>query len=289
MNYVIFNGDLVDLGHISFEAVERAFYYGDGIFETIACINHNIKFLDKHLERLYLGLQVLKLEPHQTIDAQSITQWVNILMNKSNLTSCRIKLQVWRNSGGLYTPHTPKASFMVQCIPWQFPYITRDNFLEQAKPLHVGFCESIKLSYSKISSIKTCNSLPYVLASIEKTERNVDDLILFDRLGNMSELTSSNLFWVKGRQSVYTPALHTGCIAGVMRSLVIDLLQKNGFLVKEVTRDELILNSSHMAFATNVTGIKIITHINGEEVYGKPKVDSFLDSELFSLLLTLLN
>ena len=70
----------------------------------------------------------------------------------------------------------------------------------------ISFSDKIKLHFSLFSPYKTLNSLPYVLAGIEKTERNLEDLILLDSQNNISESTSANIFWIKN-DKIFTPNL----------------------------------------------------------------------------------
>ena len=42
---------------------DRAYQYGDGLFETMRLQNGAVRFLDAHLERLLLGCERLKIDP----------------------------------------------------------------------------------------------------------------------------------------------------------------------------------------------------------------------------------
>src|SRR5690606_40107921 len=85
---------------------------------------------------------------------------------------------------GLYTPLNNEANVLVTVAqPKERPRIIH----------HAAVSKKIKLSYSAYSTFKTSNSLPYILAGIEMKERNLNEIILTDTAGNISECSSSNV------------------------------------------------------------------------------------------------
>ena len=62
--YINYNGKLYVETEKIFTVNNRAFKFGDAIFETIRVANGKMLFLDDHLIRLKRGVDFLKLKPY---------------------------------------------------------------------------------------------------------------------------------------------------------------------------------------------------------------------------------
>jgi branched-chain amino acid aminotransferase/4-amino-4-deoxychorismate lyase len=245
---MIYNFEEVTVNKNVLNLQNRAFLYGDGLFETMICENGKIYFLKDHWLRLTEGCKVLKMILPDQLRPEYLTELV-----ADTTDDLRIRLQVWRKPGGLYTPQNNEAEC---CITIQ-PFVSVSNPVKEK----VIFITEPILHFSGLSRFKTCNSLPYVMAGIAKNEANVDDVILNDVFGNIAECSSSNIFWMKDNQ-LFTPHLQTGCIDGIMRKQVLLEASNSGITVTEgfFKKEDLIKNVT-FAFTTNVTGIYQIKQI----------------------------
>ena len=77
------------------------------------------------------------------------------------------------------------------------------------------------------ANLKTANFLPYVLAELHAKEQGLDDCVVLNGNNCVSDTSKANLFLVKNGE-VTTPALHQGCINGVMRRFLIDQIKRTG-------------------------------------------------------------
>ena len=59
--YINYNGNIIDAGQPLFTAANRAFRYGDALFETIRLMQGEILFFEKHLSRLSRSMELLKM------------------------------------------------------------------------------------------------------------------------------------------------------------------------------------------------------------------------------------
>ena len=252
----IFNSRLIEIDSLALNIKNRAFCYGDGLFETIVTGPNRINLTDFHLQRLTRACQVLELEPPQ-LSSQTLNEMISQLADINQLKgNIRAKIQVWREEGGLYTPEQSASSFLLQVAETTKPAFTEGGA--------VGVSESSKVSHNAISFAKTMSALPYVLAGIEMRQKNLDEIILLDDQGNLAETHSSNLFWVEGNK-IFTPSLQTGCIEGIMRRLILETLE-----VKEVLAKPEILLQADSIFNSNASGIRYFTSF-GKKKYSNPK------------------
>ena len=96
----------------------------------------------------------------------------------------------------------------------------------------------------------------YVLAGIYKKQHGLDDAFILNNAGFLCESISSNVFVVYDKQ-IYTPALTEGCIAGTMRSVIMEIAKYNGIPLIEAQINPEVLNEAEEVFITNaINGIQ---------------------------------
>jgi 4-amino-4-deoxychorismate lyase len=247
----IYNFGLAEETMVSLPLHNRAFQYGDGLFETMRFQHGNVLFLPDHFERLSAGLQVLQMKLPADFTRQYIAEAAHQLALANHLPEARIRLQVWRKTGGLYTPSQREAEFYINVQPFVAPPAVKEKVL---------FYTDIRLSYSPLSSLKTCNALPYILAGLAKTHAGADDMILLDTAGHVAECIASNIFWMKNG-CLHTPSLQSGCIAGIMRKQILQQAANICIPVQEglFSIEELLQADS--VFCSNIASIQTIRQI----------------------------
>lgn len=266
----IFNGEILDWEKIRLSPQNRGFKYGDGIFETIALINDVPWLLDRHLERLTNGAKILFLDTHKILDPKQIPSQVKQLQKANNIgPTAKLRLYLWRNSEGLYTPKTNDTAYLLTIEKMN---AKRISILEK-----VGYSENAINYPSPYSQFKTLNALKYVIAGIEKINKGLDEIILKDYTGSISEALSSNLFWKKG-DSYFTAPLTTGCIDGIMRNWLIKELKLRSYKVEEKLINSSELSLSDHIFTTNSLGIGHIQELSGNVFDVDPLVQEIIES-----------
>lgn len=257
--YLVYNSDIIPQENLALTAGNRAFLYGDGLFETMRYEQGRIWFLPDHVDRLSRGLQALKLQTQADFATQVLSQHIHTLLNLNGLIDqpARIKLQVWRQPGGLYSPATNESAYLLTVVPGR-PFTVTER-------KQLGLYTAFRLSSSPISAFKTLNALPYVLAGLYKQEHQMDDVMLLDMGGHLAECNASSLFWLQGH-TLYTPSLTTGCIDGIVRRQVIYRANSYGFLVKEGLFTADILMEADLVFCCNAAGIQWFREIQAGEL-----------------------
>jgi branched-subunit amino acid aminotransferase/4-amino-4-deoxychorismate lyase len=232
----------------------RAVCYGDTLFETMLWENGKIYFLDDHLERLYAGMKFFSMRTPCFLQydgeiTQHVTQMAKLLLEQFlESTVVRVRLTVIRKEGGLYTPTRNEVDVLITVIPHQ-PAATTIKYAYIA--------QKAKVTATEWSQFKTGNALCYVLAGLEKKERQAPELILLNQDGYVAECSASNIFWKKDNV-LFTPSLQSGCIAGVRRKQII----KNATLpVIEGLFLPIHLKNADEIFTTNAAGITYIQKI----------------------------
>jgi branched-subunit amino acid aminotransferase/4-amino-4-deoxychorismate lyase len=238
----------------SLSYLNRGFQYNDGLFDTLIFTDGRIRFLHDHLDRLRRALDVLGLVvPGTWLEEAFWHQQVELLIRENALSApvVRIKVNVWRQSGGLFTPESDQAEvLMTVSAQADLPEVIQT----------AGFLSSPPVPYSPFSFFKGPYALHYVQAGREKKQMGLDEGILLDARGHVAEALVSNIFWLKGQQ-LYTPALETGCIAGIMRLNVLRAGQMLRLEVREGHFKTADLRAADTVFTSNVTGLRTIAAI----------------------------
>ncbi|RRB00029.1 aminotransferase class IV [Larkinella rosea] len=258
---VVLNGDVQSEEAICLTPNDRAFQYGDGLFETIRYEQNEVRFWPDHYDRITRGMDAFSLRLPAQFDRDLLLSQILDLLKINNLLHqpARIKLQVWRQPGGLYTPTSSQANFLITAR-------SGSDFAVTEKPV-VGVFDAFRLSPSAVSAYKTLNALPYVLAGIAKQKHNADDMILLDTHGHLAECIASNLFWITDNQ-LFTPALESGCIDGILRRQLLRLAPQHGFSIHQGLFLPDVLARVDAVLCTNVSGIQWIRQI-GETTFDK--------------------
>lgn len=248
-NIVCFNGDFIG----NFELSNRAFEYGDGIFESIIAQKDSIQFWQSHYQRLMEGCEALHFQMPANFNASFLESTIFTLAELNNLHDFfRIKINVWRQEGGLYTPTQHNVHFLLRVYPYQ-------PKREQIKQKAIFF-QDVPLVYSSISPFKTLNSLPYVLAGIAAQKQQAQDAILLSSEGYIAETIASNIFWIKENQ-IFTPSLHCGGKRGVMQEKILEKIKNLGISLKIGKFSPQDLLEAEVVFTSNIAGVEAIESI----------------------------
>lgn len=252
--YINHNGTIISDTTPVLSSSNRAFRFGDALFETIRLINQKPQLLKSHYERLIKGMRLLKMNIPEYLTEDFLRSAIIELAKKSNLIGdSRVRFTVYRADGGYYSPDSNDIAFLMEIIP-----LETNGYALNFKGLTIDIYSEIKKTPSFLSSIKSANSLLYVMAGIYKTEKALDDCIIMNDKMNIIESIDSNIFAVKNGV-LYTPPVSEGCVEGVMRKKIIELAQINKIAVYEIPIMQNVLLASDELFLTNtISGTKWI-------------------------------
>ena len=249
--FINFNGELLPADSKLLTVANRAFRYGDGLFESMRLMKGQLKFADLHADRLQRGMKALKIDGYSQMDSWFLKEKVEQLASRNKIKHGRLRLTVYRDAEGLYTPTQNKAGYCLELQPLDEP-----RFFLNDKGLIMDVFTELPKPTNYLSNIKTCNSLIYVMASQFKAQNKLDDAFLLNQNGFLCEASSSNIFvWYKSH--LYTPALSEGCVEGVMRQVIIKLAKQGNIPFTEAQINPDILYEADEVFLTNaVKGIQ---------------------------------
>ncbi|MGC8862748.1 MAG: aminotransferase class IV [Armatimonadota bacterium] len=252
------NGRIVPLSKASVNIEDRGFLYGDGVFETIRVAGGRCVRLERHLARLSSGARTLGIAGLP--DAPVLAEAIASVLDANHLTDARVRLTVTRglaagpgissNSAG-----SPTVVITAGGLPRSKP-----------EPARVIISSISRDERSPLSSVKSLNYLPGILALNEARQAGADDAILLNTCGSVAEGTVGNIFLVKDRTLV-TPSLDQGVLAGTVRTALIELASQLGLEVDERAVDPAELMKADEVFLTNAIAIvRPVRDIAGQAV-----------------------
>ena len=262
MDYFIFNGKLFKQESAIISANSRGLRFGDGLFETVKCVNGQLEFADEHLARLWKGLQVLQFTIPKQFTPDFLEQEIQTLLKKNGHNKIvRVRLTVFRGEGGLYDAKDHKPNYLIQS--WALPDET-GNW--NSNGLVVGIYTDVKKSCDILSNLKHNNFLPYAMGALYAKNEKCNDALLLNTEGRLCDSTIANIFLIKDKV-IYTPALYEGCIAGVMRrNLIEKLTAANYKLVEGKLSMEELLDADEVFLTNSIYNMRWVQSI-GDKKY----------------------
>ncbi|MFM7896765.1 MAG: aminotransferase class IV, partial [Flavobacterium sp.] len=117
-----------------------------------------------------------------------------------------------------------------------------------------------------LSTLKTNNKMLQITGSIFADENGYDNCLVLNDEKNVVEALQSNIFMKTGNV-VITPPISDGCLNGIMRKQILEILKKmEGIEVKETSISPFDLQKADELFLTNViSGIQPITKYRKKE------------------------
>ncbi len=242
---VILNGTLVSGGTPVIDLANRAFHYGDGVFESIRFFEGKPCFLDAHWTRLQEGLKVLRIERPQGFEKEDLARHIATLAKENALPHGRARLTVYRDAAGYYRPRSHQGGFTLEVEPVPTP-----QYRLNPEGYTVDLYPEMRKAVNLLAVHKTLNCQLYVMASLWCMERGLDDCLIQNDRGNIIESSAGNIFIVSNGV-LYTPSLGDGCIGGVMRMQIINMALENGIKVYECSLNPQNMLAADEVFFTN--------------------------------------
>jgi branched-subunit amino acid aminotransferase/4-amino-4-deoxychorismate lyase len=246
--YILHNDEFIAIDETIFRVNNRGFRYGDGLFESMRMTGGKLNFAELHADRLQAGMNALKMDGGILFDEYFLKQKTAELCKKNKLRdNVRFRLSVYRDAEGLYTPESNKSGYVLEASA-----MNESGYELNRKGLIINVYDELTKQVNKLSNYKTSNSLLFVMAGLYKKQHRLDEAFILNQNGFLCESISSNVFVVYDKQ-IYTPALSEGCIAGVMRNIVMQTAKANGISIIEAQINPEVLNEAEEVFITNAS------------------------------------
>ncbi len=263
---VYLNGSFVPEEQATVSVFDRAFLYGDSLFETMRIRNRRIFRWHQHLERFFRSVEQLQF--HCPTPAQALRDAARRLIEENQISEGLLRLTLTRGVGPRgYSPKGAESPSLVMTVhppPVADPDEPREWRL---------ITSTLQLAASdRLAVHKTGSKFLQIMARMEAEEAGADEALLVNTHGEVAEGSGSNLFWVHN-DTVYTAPTAVAVLPGVTRAVVLELCASENFNVrKRLTKLDLVKTSDALFLTNSVYGIVDVLSLDDRTLPGSPIV-----------------
>lgn len=242
---VLINGEFDDRVSV----FDRAYLYGQSVFETIAVIAGKPALLNRHINRLEKGCDILSIP----FDIKRLNQYIDILLDNLNPSIkasfdesrvIRITITMGQGGRGYANPKLPRPTYILS----EHDYPKHPSELYR-NGIELGVSD-VKLAHQPIlAGVKHGNRLEQIVAR-SRWKPHWQEALLLDSDDNVIEGTQSNVIALKGDLAV-TPLLDQCGVDGVMKNWVLRKLKDTGFSCEAVRLSVTDISEADEVMLTN--------------------------------------
>ncbi len=240
---VNFNGALLSSDQFNLSLNNRGFKFGDSVFDTLKADRFTCFFLEDHYFRLMASMRMLRMEIPMNFSPGFFKDQIIETLKANKLEGLsRIRFSVFRSGGGYYLPDSNEIDFLVEATA-----LEKRTYVDYEIELYKDF----QIISGLLSSIKTNNKILQVLGSVYAKENGYHNCLLLNERKQVVEACNANLFIVK-EGLIRTPAIGDGCVNGIIRKKVVELVSRMpGLRLEESAINPMDLLQSDEVFLTN--------------------------------------
>jgi branched-chain amino acid aminotransferase len=212
---IYFNDKIADVHSAGIDVTSAGLLYGWGVFTTISVSNGQVFALDRYIERLIQHAERARIPVPD--DSDALKQPVIDLVRANSVIEGRARITLLRGNAGGWRNATGREFEVLVFTSSEAKGSTRD--------IEITLSPYRLLSSSPLAGIKRTAMTEHLLALEEARSRGFTEAVMLNERGEIVSATAGNIFWVQGDE-LYTPALATGCVAGITRSFVCEIARR---------------------------------------------------------------
>jgi branched-chain amino acid aminotransferase len=274
-DFAYVNGKIVPVAEAAVSVHDRSFLYGDGVFDTATARRGRVFALDAHLERLLRSLHVLRIPP--PLPLPELRDAALDLLRRNRMVDGFLRVVVSRGTCAYVSldPRVvvggPTLVMLTRGIepPVELSAVsTAAPGRQTANGLRAVTASVRKTPTASLESrVKSNNYLNGILARLEAIDAGVDEAILLDQAGHVTEGSGDNVFAVQGSRLRTPPAINI--LEGITRQAVLDLAPRAGLepAVEALTPYDLY-TADEVFLTSTVVGVLPILELDGRRIGG---------------------
>ncbi len=273
-NIAYYNGKIDTIENMQIPMLDRAVYFGDGVYDVAYIKDGSVFALDEHIKRFINSCHLIDIIP--PMDTEQLENvFYSMLENIDDKSSC---ILYWQSSRGTAErdhtyPKNVKSNLMAYIKPKSLPDIKKRIKLISSPDLRYELC-----------NVKTINLIPNVMASERAKRAGCDETVLV-RNGIVTECSHSNISILKDGKFITAP-LDNHILPGIARGHVISLCKELGIPVEERHYDyETLISADEILVTSTTTLCRAAFMLDDREVGGldSEKVEAIQNAYLSKL------
>ena len=250
-------------------AIDHGLTVGDGVFETCAVHDGHAFALTRHLRRLERSALGLGLTAP---DQDEVRAGVAAVLEAGGPEMGRVRITVTGGPGPLGSNRLPVEDQRQTVVVVAAPATRAPS----ARAARVPW---VRNERSAVAGLKTTSYADNVVALAYAAERGADEALFANTVGDLCEGTGSNVVVELGGE-LLTPALSSGCLAGITRELMLEWSRDAGLPVRETepgelrleVLDEVLAGRAHLALTSSTRNVQPVATLDGTDVGPGPLI-----------------
>ena len=258
------NGSLVPRSQAQVSVYDHGFLYGYGLFETMRVYQGTIFLLERHLKRLLDSAVAIGLS--SKLAEIDLGKACYDTLQANSLEDARLRLIVTKGEVDSFPGSDISAAPTVLITARSYSALPKQVYNDG---FQAGISSFRRYSQSPLSRLKSTNYLVSLLARIESEAAGMDEALLLNEQGFITEGSISNVFFVAD-SGLVTPPLESGLLLGITLEVVMELAGTLGVNVAETEVKLDDLRQFDEAFLTNSV-MEIMPLVEVRDDTGKSK------------------
>jgi branched-chain amino acid aminotransferase len=240
--FQLHNGQILDTHEKSLSAGQTGLLNGWGVFSTLRVADGVLFAFERHWERMQRDAAKIRVPFPR--DAAELKAQLLRLVEANAAWNATLRVVVVRNRGGMFEGPDLERDFDVLAFtkdmnPW-------------GPSARLALKPHARQAQNEFSGCKILSWSHNLAWYEEARQRGFDEVVLLNERAEVSECTSANIFAAQDGE-VSTPPLNSGCLPGVTRELLLDVVRVPGISVVERTLTPADLERADQVFITSTT------------------------------------
>lgn len=214
---------------------------GWGVFSTLRVKRGVLFAWERHYARMRRDAEVLHV-PFP--ESEYLVSRLRRLIEANEAWDSTLRVAVVRNQGGVFD--SPNLDREFDLIAFTKP------LTNWGESMRLGLVPQARHAANVFRGTKMLSWCFNLTWNESARQHHLDEVVLLNERGEVAELTSANLFIVRGDE-ILTPPIDSGCLPGVTRALILEELKIPGYRVGESVLMPADLESADEVFVTSST------------------------------------
>jgi len=224
--HVYLNGEFVHRDEAKVSIFDSGFILGDGIWEGFRMHGGRLAFMERHLDRLFMGARAIDMDIGLTRDA--VKDALRATLERNDMDGAEgvhVRLMITR--GLKKTPNQdPRHTISKATV-----VIVPEFKVADPAVLQTGlklFTSAVRCSRADMFDMRlnSHSRLNLIIALIQAIKAGADEALMLDDRGYVSSCNATNFFIVK--DGAVMTSTGTSCFHGITRANVIEVCALNG-------------------------------------------------------------
>lgn len=260
--FVFHNGKLFPIEDVRLSPGQGGLLCGWGLFTTIRIVEGVPFAFERHWQRLQRDSR--KTHCPLPFDEDAVRADLRRVLDANKVHEGCARIYAIYNQTGFWrsAEHFPQADLL----------ICSSDLPAHRELVRLGLREHARHAASPLAGVKVISWLNNVWNLYEAQQAGFDEVVLLNERGEVAECTAANIFCARGGV-VLTPPLSSGCLAGITRSVMLEIATGAGVPIEERTLFVDDLDAADEVFITSTNRNLVgVSEIRGRAAGRGPRV-----------------